>query len=47
VNAFQWKNGFQDHWLDKHTSEEEKVRGLSKTGLPDFSWYKIPNNHEI
>ena len=26
--TFQWKNGFQDHWLDKHATEEEKVNNF-------------------
>ncbi len=28
--AFQWKNGFQDHWLDKHTTNEEKVNRMNQ-----------------
>jgi KRAB domain-containing zinc finger protein len=24
-SSFRWKNGFQEHWLEKHTSEEDKI----------------------
>jgi hypothetical protein len=23
--SFRWKNGFQEHWLEKHISEEDKI----------------------
>jgi len=36
--TFLWKNGFQDHWLDKHTTEDEKVSEILSKKYFGFFW---------